>query len=339
MLDRNEAHMQQFRSTLDFCSLLDLGFQGWPFTWSNRKEGSAETWVRLDRGVCTKEWLNLFPNARLRHVSVATSDHLGLLLDTVGFSQLSHRKKRQFRFEQSWTKDPSCEAIISEAWALNVERTKMYKVCQKIKACKVHLLNWNRTIDNGRARSIQEKRVLLQECEKHLDANQNRARASQLRVELNSQLEEEEVYWKQRSRVSWLKEGDQNTKFFHAFANQRKRNNEITMLCDNQGVVITGDAGLEQVSTEYFQNIFSSSNPNRIDTVVESIEQVVSPDMNDILLSPYSEDEVRILCSRCTHLSLLAQMECHQRFSRNFGMLLALISPMQCWIVFPLEEF
>ncbi len=50
MLDRNEVQMQRFCSALTDCSLVDLGFSGWPFTWSNRRDGVAETWVRLDRG-------------------------------------------------------------------------------------------------------------------------------------------------------------------------------------------------------------------------------------------------------------------------------------------------
>uniref|UniRef100_A0A2N9JBI5 CCHC-type domain-containing protein n=1 Tax=Fagus sylvatica TaxID=28930 RepID=A0A2N9JBI5_FAGSY len=258
-----------FRSALDDCTLLDLGFSGWPFTWSNRRDGSAETWVRLDRGVCSKAWLDLHPNARIKHVSMATSDHLALVLDTLGSNQGFTRRKTRFRFEQAWVKDPACEGVVTDAWTTERE-------------------------GRGGPKKSKTIKVLLQHCEENLEVDQNREKANQLRRELNTQLEEEELYWQQRSRVCWLKEGDKNTKFFHAFANQRRRTNEITMLRDNHGAQITGEAGLEQVCNEYFRNIFTTSNPGNIDVVVNAMDQVVSQDMNDSLLFPITEEEVKI---------------------------------------------
>lgn len=38
----------------------------------------------------------------------------------------------------------------------------------------------------------------------------------QLESSLKGALWEEEVYWKLKSRVQWLNEGEKNTKFFHS---------------------------------------------------------------------------------------------------------------------------
>ena len=43
--------------------------------------------------------------------------------------------------------------------------------------------------------------------------------------------------WQQRSRIQWLKNGDQNTHFFHGSTTQRKRYNFIKGLRDEQRVI------------------------------------------------------------------------------------------------------
>ncbi|KAL5672621.1 hypothetical protein ACJX0J_016927 [Zea mays] len=44
-----------------------------------------------------------------------------------------------------------------------------------------------------------------------------------------SMLEEDEIYWRQRSHESWLLKGDGNNEFFHRMANGRKIQNNIIM--------------------------------------------------------------------------------------------------------------
>ena len=38
-LIRPKRQMQGFRDALDYCRLRDLGFNGFPFTWCNRRPG------------------------------------------------------------------------------------------------------------------------------------------------------------------------------------------------------------------------------------------------------------------------------------------------------------
>nr|GMC69053.1 uncharacterized protein LOC109179546 [Ipomoea batatas] len=53
--------------------------------------------------------------------------------------------------------------------------------------------------------------------------------------ELRVVLTQEELYWRQRSKQLWLKEGDQNTKFFHRFASQRRKSNQLIKLRSHTG--------------------------------------------------------------------------------------------------------
>ena len=47
------------------------------------------------------------------------------------------------------------------------------------------------------------------------------------RVNLNCWLDREDAMWKQRSRLSWFRNGDHNTQFFHAKASARFQKNLI----------------------------------------------------------------------------------------------------------------
>jgi hypothetical protein len=46
---RPERQMQAFRNVFDDCGFVDLGFNGFPFTWCNNRDPPNTTSVRLDR--------------------------------------------------------------------------------------------------------------------------------------------------------------------------------------------------------------------------------------------------------------------------------------------------
>lgn len=46
-------------------------------------------------------------------------------------------------------------------------------------------------------------------------------------LEFQRVLGQQEAYWKQRSKLHWLREGDQNTRAFHQAATIRKQNNKV----------------------------------------------------------------------------------------------------------------
>ena len=47
------------------------------------------------------------------------------------------------------------------------------------------------------------------------------------------------------------------------------------------------------IVVDYFHNLFTSSNPDSIDEVVQSVDAVVMQDMNDSLMQPFSSKEIR----------------------------------------------
>jgi hypothetical protein len=113
-----------------------------------------------------------------------------------------------------------------------------------------------------------------------------------LRRELNSLLEKEEKFWKQRSRVAWLTQGDRNTKYFHGRASQRRRRNYISRLWDERSGWHETNEEMAVLMTEYYNNLFTTSHPPNLDEAVSDIPKVVTEAMNNSLIQDFRADEV-----------------------------------------------
>ncbi|KAF8405522.1 hypothetical protein HHK36_010429 [Tetracentron sinense] len=60
--------------------LLDLGFQGNPFSWTNKRVGRDNVRERLDRALCSVAWRLRFDSAMVSHLPMVGSDHCPLLV-------------------------------------------------------------------------------------------------------------------------------------------------------------------------------------------------------------------------------------------------------------------
>ena len=253
--------------------------------------------ARLDRGVCTREWLHLFPLAIARIIPFVFLDHHAVIVDCLRTTPSLPERKHKFRFEAMWIMRDNCEEVIRSAWAHPQHDTKMFCLCQKIKACRVALLQWSKQGILSLPRTIKALKTNLSDIDTHIQENwQDLARLAErneIRKKLNHLISQEEIYWRQRSRISWMKDGDRNTKFFHECASQRKRNNEINRLRNQHGDWVSDKSKMEGMVNNYFYNLFTSSNPVGIPNVVRLVDRVVSDDMNHSLVKDFDAEEVR----------------------------------------------
>ncbi|XP_042962668.1 uncharacterized protein LOC122296939 [Carya illinoinensis] len=113
-----EVQLSAFRDVVEECELRDLGFNGYKFTWSNMREGSACINERVDRFLANSTWWNSYLNAKVVHGFAAYSDHLPIWLELEGDTNFLHRKKKLFRFEEMWVGNLDCEAIIKDTWQM-----------------------------------------------------------------------------------------------------------------------------------------------------------------------------------------------------------------------------
>ncbi|GMY17800.1 hypothetical protein FCV25MIE_13039, partial [Fagus crenata] len=169
----------------------------------------------------------------------------------------------------------------------------MFMLCQKITQCRKALFDWSRVaFDNGvsRTNALVEMVEVLQQDNAQGQHNQC---IRELRQEVNTLLLQDEIYWRQRSRESWLTAGDRNTKFFHQRAKQRKGRNLIKGIMDSNGIWWENEAHMGNVAIDYFNDIFSANPSMEMDDTIHVVDCVVNEDMNQQLLSPFTALEIR----------------------------------------------
>lgn len=65
----------------NYCHLIDLGFKGRRFIWTNGRHNGANILERIDRVMANYNWLNLFPEAMVTHLPRTHSDHCPIKLE------------------------------------------------------------------------------------------------------------------------------------------------------------------------------------------------------------------------------------------------------------------
>ncbi|KAA3468179.1 reverse transcriptase [Gossypium australe] len=284
-LPRDPKRMEVFKETLTECQLKDIGFVGALFTWEKGNLPETNIRERLDRGVANEEWISLFPLGRVQHLPFLGSDHCPLLFNTV--SVHSYPRCRRFHFEAWWTMEESFEEVIKGIWESSSE-----PLMDRLKILQNGLEEWAGII---RRKKWELKRKLSQELESLLLGERDDETLEKIidtKIHLSMEIKKDKVYWEQRARVNWLKYGDKDTAFFHKSATTRRRVNSITQLVTDDGKEVVEEIELQEAAKSYFEKLFSSEGMTDPKKILEEVESSITPEMNEVLNSPYTTEEI-----------------------------------------------
>ncbi|KAL4187460.1 hypothetical protein AMTRI_Chr09g19110 [Amborella trichopoda] len=243
----------------DFISrteLLDIPLQGYCFTWSNH--ATNPTLSKLDS--LSLNWEEYFSRSSSLALPKPTSDHCPILLDTI----VVQRGPMPFRFDLHWLQEKDFLTFLETWWnspASQVSGRAGYILQTKLQILKTSLKTWSRSIPDNFSQLKSALLNTIQEID-HLEETRPLESSkidlrSKSKLEYLSTLKKEEIYWFQRSRITWLKAGDHNTAFFHRIANCRRRDNSISMIKVNNRY-LTQPIEIEQAILDFFQTLYSA---------------------------------------------------------------------------------
>ncbi|XP_040987679.1 uncharacterized protein LOC121235397 [Juglans microcarpa x Juglans regia] len=159
--ESSDRQMQAFQAVVDECELMDLGFQGNPFTWCNNRETDQCISERLDRCLASLKWKAFFPMAKVIHGTTTYSDHTPIK-SHVHFASVQRRGKRPFRFEAMWVEDSSCQEVIKEAWLDSAGERRMEGVMKQISRCGEKSERWNKNSFGHVQKNLKKAKQKLQ---------------------------------------------------------------------------------------------------------------------------------------------------------------------------------
>ncbi|KAI4994026.1 hypothetical protein ZWY2020_008339 [Hordeum vulgare] len=117
-----------------------------------------------------------------------------------------------FRFEAKWL-NASSEASI---------RGK-HELSQKLRRIAGDLKNWDISMLGDLEKIIKTIKTELEHVRRASIGHNMVSREHLLLEKLDRLKHQHDIFWRQRAHVKWLQDGDKNTKNFHDYASQRKK--------------------------------------------------------------------------------------------------------------------
>nr|XP_051220950.1 uncharacterized protein LOC127339093 [Lolium perenne] len=291
---RGAAQMERFCDCLSDCGLADLGFSGYAYTWNNRRDGLENVQARLDRATCNDGFAQLFPATYVEHLITEESDHLALLIKVAAaFPTQQRQNPRGFRFEEMWTRHADFQTMIERAWEQEDRGEHgLQAFWSRLKRLSGSMQSWSHSVFGSVRKEIKRLRDQLEVARGEAIHTGVSQEVRAIEKDLHEVYEREEIMYKQRSRVDWLKEGDRNTRYFQNRASHRRRKNTIQALRRADGSRCTTDEEMRALARSFYASLYASEGASNTNTILDQVVPLVTDAMNNKLMASFSDSEI-----------------------------------------------
>jgi hypothetical protein len=160
------------------------------------------------------------------------------------------------RYECMWERDDTLGSEIKEAWAGGAVVQNLAYIKNNLRYTMKTLKSWSREKFGKVDREIKKLNVRLEWLYNH-NPHLHTSEIKSVTARLDELLLRGEMLWRQRSRVTWLKEGDQNTKFFHRRDTWRGKKNNLKSLKTMDDQIIQNKDDILKYTKDYFSALFN----------------------------------------------------------------------------------
>lgn len=243
-----------------------------------------------------EDWLLTFPNSLVKFLAREISDHSSALLTLSSPPPIAGSKP--FKFFNYLTSHPDFQSTVIREWEQTTQDSwSLSNISKKQKTLRrfLKLLNKNNYSDIQKRvaevychlKELQQKSLDSPSTANFLEEKVCKQKWDHLRTV-------EEAYFHQKSRIHWLKVGDQNTGFYHSYVMARNYYNAIHALTDLNGVTVPDPEQIGLLAVFHFHCILGPSlSPVNL-TLLDSVQAFTMFSCSDVqsaLLSALPTDE------------------------------------------------
>ncbi|KAL3534378.1 hypothetical protein ACH5RR_002839 [Cinchona calisaya] len=107
--------------------------------------------------------------------------------------------RKGFMFDQRWVSCEGVQNVVGQSWKVSVHGSKFFQLTQKVKNCWVALLDWDRKTNFNSQNKIHNLKKDMQRLKFSNVFSGDTIR--ELKRQLGDSYKDEELYWKQKSKV------------------------------------------------------------------------------------------------------------------------------------------
>jgi hypothetical protein len=194
------------------------------------------------------------------------------------------------RYECYWEREASLGEEINSAWGMHKRPVDLGDVANNLKGVMQCLHAWSERTIGSISKQLERKRKELDTVYARTNEN-NKKTARKLSAEIDELLGKEEMRWRQRSRISWLRAGGRNTNYFHRRAKWRQKK-KIEKLQTQNGNLTADSVQMKAMATEYFSELYKADSAVQPTIITQTLEQKVNNANNEALCADFTDEEI-----------------------------------------------
>ncbi|XP_058219491.1 uncharacterized protein LOC131330032 [Rhododendron vialii] len=239
--------MNEFNGCLYAFELDDLRFSGCFFTWANKQDHAHHVTTKLDRVLVNEQWMKDYSCSSAHFPTPGISDH-------------------------------------SLVWRKVIFGNPMFCVCEKLKLLQGEFKIINIRDFSDVSKRVVDTRQLLESLQKDLGSQSSNLSVISQEKEVHKQLltllRTEESLAKQKSRIQWLKLGDQCISYFFKAVSSSRNRSKITSLVLDDGSLINDITDIKSNFVNFYTNLLGTAHPTSYHGL-SRIQQVLGSRLSD----------------------------------------------------------